>query len=108
LRAHPYVRTHLATHAALCETGRLDALVADPLFLIAADRARLLRNLPAVEAEAAREARHVYELAAHCLSPTDPGTSGAYLALAASQSYATGIAERLSQLPLRLPWIVLW
>ena len=43
--AHPYIRAHLATHAA--QAGRVDHLLADPAYLLAASQPQLLAALGA-------------------------------------------------------------
>ena len=63
-QAHPYTRTNLATHAA--GTDRLDALITDPRFLLAASRSPLLAALPS-----ARTAE-----GAHAPMPTEEPTDG--------------------------------
>src|SRR5205823_4090764 len=56
--ADPYVRTHLATHAA--GAGLLDPLLDDPSYLVAADPNRLLIALSSLSAPTARLTRAVY------------------------------------------------
>jgi hypothetical protein len=49
LRAERYARAHVASHAVRAGGGLLDRLVADPAFLVAADRRGLLRALDAMK-----------------------------------------------------------
>jgi WD40 repeat protein len=100
-RAHPYVRTHLATHAATA--GQIDALGEDPLFLLAAEPDGLLRALPA----GARGAE-VYRRAVHQIRgrPLEEGAS--YLELVARQTGHPGFADRIAALVPNRPWSVPW
>src|SRR5208337_4743994 len=65
LRASPYVRQHLAAHAA--QAGMLGELVADPLYMVAAEPDRLLRALIAHSQDLPRELVHVYQGTIHHL-----------------------------------------
>lgn len=56
--AHPYVREHLATHAAA--GGSLDGLLADPEYLVHAHPPELLRALASVRTPGGRLWRSVY------------------------------------------------
>src|SRR5205085_8191557 len=65
MRAHPYVRAHLSTHAAAA--GRLDELIIDEQYLLAAVPDQLLAVLPIARNQLARTAARAYRLAAHYL-----------------------------------------
>lgn len=104
--ADPYVRTHLATHAAAC--GRLDELVLDPEYLLAAEREPLLRALPAARSEAAVLACRAYEQVAHLLGTRlSFAEQASCLQLAAHKVGAAALASAASQVP-GLPWQVRW
>lgn len=104
--ADPYVLRHLATHAAAC--GRLDDLVLDPEFLLAADRDSLLRALQTVTTEQAVRARAAYEHVTHLLDsePRMPERAS-ILHLAAERFGAETLAAALADLP-GLPWLTRW
>ena len=103
---HPYIRTHLATHAA--RAGTLDPLVNDPGFLLAADPARLLPALAAVTDPEARKSASAFESTQHLLSGQPPGHAAAQLDLAARVHGATRLADGISHLPYKRPWSITW
>ena len=105
-RAHPYTRAYLATHAAAA--GQLDALLVDSFFLVAAERAPLVRVLDRASTESARMAARVYALASHHLERELPGERASYLELIARQSGADELASCVSDLPLLRPFTVPW
>jgi WD40 repeat protein len=106
LRAHPYVRTYLASHAAAA--GLLDELVLDPFFLVAADREQLLRSIPKVESDEAREARWAYEAVAQHVSTVSPGELVSYLELVCRQNELSGLDDGIAGVPIPRPWTVPW
>lgn len=106
LNAEPYLRVHLAAHASAGNV--LGELLSDPLYLVAAERSRLLRALGQISSEAAAEFGRIYELASHHLHSADPGRRLAYLELAAVQNDAAELAQRLSEVNLPRPWRVVW
>ena len=79
--AHPYIRTHLATHAA--QAGRIDDLLTDPAFLLAAGRPQLLAAAGAARSVPARSAADAYRRATHHLRTAPAGQHASYLQLAA-------------------------
>ena len=88
--AHSYTRTHLATHAA--RAGRLDELLTDPQFLLAADQQRLLDALPAARSASAVRAAAAYRSAVpHLNGPSSERF--AYLQLAARCNGAADLAD---------------
>jgi WD40 repeat protein len=106
LGADAYTRAHLATHAAAA--GQLDELVQDPGFLAVADPSSVLRALPTLRDPAAKRAGRVFRRTAHHLRARAPGERASYLELAARQSRADDVAERIgASFPSR-PWRVLW
>ena len=104
--AHPYVRTHLATHAAA--GGLLEKLLEDAWYLIIASPDRLLRVLRQVTSQSARQEAEVYERAAHHLLPGAYDTNVSYLELVARCNGADDLAYRLATLKLDRPWSVPW
>ena len=68
--AHPYVRRHLAEHAAAAD--RLDQLLEDPHYLLTVDPARLVPYLDTARSAPARATAAVYRQSAHHLADLDP------------------------------------
>jgi hypothetical protein len=106
LAAAPYIRTHLATHAAKARV--LDQLVNDPGFLLAADPARLLPSLATVTDPEARKSASAFESTHYLLPGQPPGQAAAQLGLAAQVHSATILADSISQLPFPRPWTITW
>jgi WD40 repeat protein len=105
--AHRYVRAYLATHAAAAD--RLDEVVADPGFLLAAEQFALVSAFPRVHTEAGRHARSAYEQAAHQLAPHVPlGERAAYLQLSCRRCGAEKLADRVDGLGVAMPWRTRW
>ncbi|MBB5166706.1 caspase family protein [Mycobacterium sp. AZCC_0083] len=92
--AHPYLTSHLATHAAL--GGLVDDLLTDPGFLEAADTTSVLDVVSLAGTEQARLAAHAFERAA-ARQAQEPEA----LHIAALQVGATAMAERLRELHSR-------
>ena len=106
LAAAPYIRTHLATHAAKARV--LDQFTNDPGFLLAADPARLLPALATVTDPEARKSASAFESTQHLLSGQPPGHAAAQLDLAARFHSATRLADGIGHLPYKRPWTVTW
>ncbi|MEX0172615.1 caspase family protein [Streptomyces sp. LMG1-1-1.1] len=105
--ADPYIRTHLATHAAAC--GLLDDLVLDPGYLMAAEPTVLLTALEAVTAPAARAAAATFQRCAPLLAAEpDPARQAAQLRMVALQEGATDLADAVTHDVPGLPWETLW
>ena len=104
--AHPYIRTHLAAHAAAA--GMLDELLIDPEFLVMTDKSRLLPLLNRATKKEAKETAHVYGLAAHHIDSAKPGESLAYLEMVARQEGAGKLAETFASVPFVRFWKVDW
>ncbi|MFC8514488.1 caspase family protein [Streptomyces sp. NPDC057257] len=105
--AAPYVRQHLATHAAAA--GRLAGLIEDPGFLLACEPLGLLRALASVDGDASRRIRTAYEQVAHRLTPDrELGARAADLQLSARRCEANGLADRVEYLGVDLPWTARW
>ncbi|MCW3096336.1 MAG: hypothetical protein JWL77_1954 [Chthonomonadaceae bacterium] len=107
LQAHPYIRKHLARHAAAC--GRLGELTSDLLYLICAEPDSLLAALELPENGAGPEEAYLYQAAArHFLPSTTQDEIAAYLEMAAHTGGLFSVVERITALPLHRPWAVLW
>jgi WD40 repeat protein len=107
LAAPAYVRAHLATHAAAA--GRLDDLLDEPGFLLAAEQLALVLALTSARSERAQRVRSAYEQAAHQLAGSSQmSEKSAYLQLAARRSDADDLADRVDQLGLHMPWRARW
>ncbi len=106
--AHPYIRTHIAKHAVKAGNGKLDELVTDPLFLVAADPEGLLPTLHTVRSAEGLEASVIYRLAYDRLKLNAYALNAAELHLEARRYGANHLADRLGALPLRLPWRIPW
>nr|WP_225954925.1 caspase family protein [Kibdelosporangium phytohabitans] len=94
--AHPYVRTHLARHAVAA--GMLDQLIADPAFVLAAEKSVLLPVLSEVTTDQGRLIASVVERAASDL----PDAS--QLQLIARRYGANEFADRVPGLTWHVPW----
>ncbi|WP_435229842.1 AAA family ATPase [Streptomyces sp. Tue6028] len=95
--ADPYLRAHLATHAAGCN-GVFDDLVADPQFLLAAEPVALRRVLHLATHEEAHRARGAYLRCAPVLAAeTDEPQRVGQLRLAAMQEGAARLQERIGE-----------
>jgi WD40 repeat protein len=111
--ADPYIRTHLATHAA--KAGQLDPLLADPGFLLGADPDRLVPAMRRIKLERHKHqavdtyrTADIYRTALPQLRGRALPEAAAYLQLAARQRGDDGLAERINELGLPLPWSVVW
>ncbi|MFD8339019.1 caspase family protein [Streptomyces malaysiensis subsp. malaysiensis] len=105
--AVPYVRQHMATHAAAA--GVLADLVEDPGFLLASERLALLGAFASIEGEGARRIRSSYEQVAHRLtSDRSMGERAADLQLSARRCEADQLADRIGELGVSLPWSARW
>ena len=107
LRAHPYLRAHLATHAAAA--GMLGSLTSDPLYLLTADPDRLLVAFGAPGCNAGSEESHVYQAAFNNVRRArTPEDAGSYLEMEARKSGIESLADAIAALPLKRPWSVPW
>ena len=104
--ATPYIRTHLATHAA--KARMLDQLVNDPGFLLAADPARLLPALATVTDPEARKSASAFESTQDLLRGQPAGQAAAQLDLAARVHGAVRLADGIGHLPYKRPWTIAW
>jgi WD40 repeat protein len=104
--AHPYVRFHIAEHAAA--SGHLRELVSDILFLLSADPSRLLGLLDMHTTQVPQEIAHVYKLALHNLRQKPIREAASYLEMTARKSGLNELADQISLLPLHQAWSVPW
>ena len=104
LRASPYVRRHLAAHAA--SAGMLDALIGDPEFVLACDLGRLLTVLDQACTEEGRTTADVIVSAASYLEPRRLD-SASYLQMFARRYGAATFADRVGR-GHPLPWSTRW
>jgi WD40 repeat protein len=103
---HPYLRRHLPRHAALA--GRLDELLEDPGFLVAAEPLALTRAALEATTERGAAAAAVHRLAIEQLAGRSWPERTAALALAARLRDATWLADAADALLPDLPWRALW
>lgn len=106
LAAAPYIRAHLATHAAKARV--LDPLINDPGFLLAADPTRLLPALATVTDPEARKSASAFESARYLLPGQPLGQAAAQLDLAARVHGATMLEDGIGRLPYKRPWEIVW
>ncbi len=104
--AHPYTRTHLATHAAA--GGVLDELVVQPRFLLAAAPSQLLLALPSLKSPEAVRAGDAFRRAEQRLRNAHPQDRPAYLQLSARTARAPELATAIDETGLRLTWRTRW
>ncbi|MFD9488450.1 caspase family protein [Streptomyces sp. NPDC059991] len=101
--AHPYIRSHLASHAAIA--GTLDELLADPEFLVYADPGVLAPALRWAGGEQARMVRSIYRSSLTLHRQSDPVIRRQILAFDAASHQALSLAKELSA---HLTWQVRW
>ena len=106
VKAHPYVRSQLATTAA--GAHRLDEFVTDPTFLLAADGPSLLPALSSVTTPEGRAAADAYRRAAARLRSSKDHERPAYLQLAARCARSPRLADAIATCGLPLAWTTDW
>ncbi|GLH99928.1 caspase family protein [Phytohabitans aurantiacus] len=99
--AHPYVRRHLATHAA--KAGEVDDYLLNPHYLPCADRSRLLAAAATAATAPGRRAALAFQQAMHA-SIDDFETRVAYLEQAACQYEAAELARNIRVSGLQASW----
>ncbi|GAA3258900.1 hypothetical protein GCM10010532_109990 [Dactylosporangium siamense] len=104
--AHPYVHANLAIHAAA--SGNLDGLLMDPLFLVAADRNRLLAVCDRAATSAGLAAGRAYREAVYQFGDPAIESRLSYLELAALQYGATELAQQVAAQHVDRPWQTRW
>lgn len=102
-QAHPYTRTHLASHAAAA--NRIHDLLRDPEFLVYAEPSTLLPTLRAATSKEDAVTVSIYRSSIDRHRDAEPETRRQVLALDAARYREFGLARRLSE-PLQ--WVVRW
>ncbi|WP_105968433.1 caspase family protein [Streptomyces geranii] len=106
-QAHPYIRRHLATHAAAGDI--LDGFVGDAEYLVHAHPAHLLNafslHTPAMQTGDARLAAAIYRASANIHTPLTPDQRRDLLAIDAARYQQPNLASRLSR---TRPWTPRW
>lgn len=105
-RAHPYLRAHLATHAA--RSGDLDELLTDPGFLLVAEPDGLLRMLPTLRHPQSRRTAAVYQGIVHQLRGSVHGDGASLLELHARQQGDDALADRAAAADADRSWTAPW
>jgi WD40 repeat protein len=101
-----YIRTHLAIHAA--RGRRLDDLLTDPDYMLAADRIRLLAALPLADSDLARANADAYRRAAPLLATKPTIEHASYLEMAARCGRAPRLADTIAARYPHRPWSTRW
>jgi WD40 repeat protein len=104
--AHPYLRAHLATHAA--RSGDLDELLTDPGFLLAAEPDGLLRVLTTTRDPQSRRTAAVYRGIVHQLRGSARGDAASLLELHARQQGHDALADRVATADADRSWAAPW
>lgn len=104
--AHPYILSHLATHAAAA--GELQQIILDPTYLACAAPPGLLAAFASARDPDTRLVATAYERAMHRLRASDLADRLSYLELAARRARATVLAGRIEAHPLPRRWSVRW
>lgn len=105
-RSHPYIRNYLASHAAACD--KIDPLILDPGFQLAAAQPGLLAYLPDARSDEAKVAAAVYQRAAHHLRDRPAEDHASYLELAARRVHADSFADSISHIRPHRAWSAQW
>ncbi|MFI8891212.1 caspase family protein [Streptomyces paradoxus] len=101
--AHPYILTHLASHAAA--GGALDRLLADAEYLVHAHPASLLRALDSADGEQGRRVASVYRTSAHLLPRLSTQNRRDVLSVDAARHGWADLSQRLAR---GREWRVRW
>jgi hypothetical protein len=101
-----YARRNLALHAS--KAGRLDHLLEDARFLLAADPARLVPHLDAARSAKARAAATVYRRNAHILPDLKSPMRASQLELTARQLGYRALADSIAGAAPDRPWQTSW
>ncbi|MFF5078031.1 caspase family protein [Actinoplanes sp. NPDC000266] len=101
-----YTLDYLALHAA--RGGTLDPLLADPAYLLAAERTNLLTALSAVVTSEGRASAAAYREAAHRLTILVGAEALSYLELAAHKQGARELCAAIARLRADRLWTVDW
>jgi WD40 repeat protein len=92
-KAHPYIRSHLAVHAA--RAGILDDLMGDPGFLLFSNPTRLLRAAQACRTTEAKETGSLYQRAMVYAKGQSTAELAAYFRMLLMESGLEQLAQRL-------------
>ncbi len=104
--AERYVLEHLADHA--LAAGRVDELLTDVGFLVAADVSGVMRALAGASSEHARRVAAVYSIASDRLRDISSADRAAILGLVARQQGEAALADALSPLTAGSGWVSRW
>jgi len=104
--ASSYLRQHAADHAAAAD--RLDQLLEDPQYLLAAEPTRLVPHLGRPRSTTARTAAIVYRQAAHDLTDLDPASRASQLELYARRLGYPTMAGCIADAAPKRPWHTHW
>lgn len=105
-RAHPYVLTHLISHA--LKGAMLDELLADGLFVAEAEPLHMLQVLSKCSDPFARRSYNTYELALHNLRDKRSEDRLSYLEMAARQLGDDSLADLWTRRSQSRRWSVPW
>ena len=104
--SHPYIRAHLATHAA--RGGGIDNLAQDPGFLLTADPPELIAALETTVSKPARAAAGAYRTALPLIRRHPSIEHASYLGLGARCGRAELLADRIDANGLNSSWRARW
>lgn len=104
--ADEYACAHLAAHAAAA--GRLDDLLADPGFVVAAQPTDLLRSLTAARRPSSHAIARVYLQAADGLRAGSEPERASHLELVARQNGESALADAIAARHPQRPWSARW
>ena len=104
--ANTYLQGYAAEHA--IAAGRLDELLDDPHYLVAADPSRLVPQLDATRAVASHVTATVYRQAAHLLAGLGPAAKVSELEMYARYLGHRDLADRIAQVAPDRPWQTHW
>lgn len=102
-RAHPYIRAHLASHAA--PGGELDNLLSDAGFLVHAEPGNLLASLKHVASRSGKRTAAVYRATCSVHQHAGVKSRRQLLALDAARYQVANLTEFLCA---KLGWTILW
>jgi WD40 repeat protein/TPR repeat protein len=105
-KADPYIRAHIAEHAA--DAGLLDNLVVDAGFLVHGEPRAMLGGLDSVTAPNARLAAAVFRTSMHLHADADEPVRRLILAMDSARWGAADLVDQLNRLPMDdlFPWAV--
>jgi WD40 repeat protein/TPR repeat protein len=106
LSADPYIRAHVAEHAA--DARLLDDLIADAGFLVHGEPRAMLGGLDSVTTPSAKLAAAVFRTSMHLHADASPSVRRLILALDSARWGATDLVAQLNRLPVDdpFPWSV--